>query len=186
MIKPDEYRVALTPAGALELVNRGHEVMVEVGGRDRERASPTTPTTRAARRSSRRRGGLATSELLLKVKEPMRAEYAALRDGADALHLPPHRRRRAADPGAVDSGVAAVAYETVETPAGAAAARADVGGRGAARGAGGRVLPREAVRRPRRPARRRPRRRARPRSSIIGGGIVGYNAAIWRSGSAPR
>ena len=30
-IKPDEYRVALTPAGALELVNRGHEVVVETG-----------------------------------------------------------------------------------------------------------------------------------------------------------
>ena len=30
-IKPDEYRVALTPAGALELVNRGHDVVVEAG-----------------------------------------------------------------------------------------------------------------------------------------------------------
>ena len=30
-IKTDEYRVALTPAGALELVNRGHEVVVETG-----------------------------------------------------------------------------------------------------------------------------------------------------------
>ena len=30
-IKPDEYRVALTPAGALELINRGHEVAVETG-----------------------------------------------------------------------------------------------------------------------------------------------------------
>ena len=30
-IKPDEYRVALTPAGARELVQRGHEVLVEVG-----------------------------------------------------------------------------------------------------------------------------------------------------------
>ena len=30
-IKSDEYRVALTPAGALELINRGHEVMVEAG-----------------------------------------------------------------------------------------------------------------------------------------------------------
>ena len=30
-IKPDEYRVALTPAGALELINNGHEVAVETG-----------------------------------------------------------------------------------------------------------------------------------------------------------
>ena len=30
-IKPDEYRVALTPAGALELRNRGHDVAIEQG-----------------------------------------------------------------------------------------------------------------------------------------------------------
>ena len=30
-IKPDEYRVALTPAGALELINHGHEVTIEAG-----------------------------------------------------------------------------------------------------------------------------------------------------------
>ena len=30
-LKPDEYRVALTPAGARELVQRGHEVLVETG-----------------------------------------------------------------------------------------------------------------------------------------------------------
>ena len=30
-IKPDEYRVALTPAGALELINDGHEVTVATG-----------------------------------------------------------------------------------------------------------------------------------------------------------
>ena len=33
-IKPDEYRVALTPAGALELINHGHEVAVETGAGD--------------------------------------------------------------------------------------------------------------------------------------------------------
>jgi len=30
-IKPDEYRIALTPAGALELINHGHEVAIEQG-----------------------------------------------------------------------------------------------------------------------------------------------------------
>ena len=32
-IKPDEYRVALTPAGALELINHGHEVAIESGAK---------------------------------------------------------------------------------------------------------------------------------------------------------
>ena len=40
-IKPDEYRVALTPAGARELVQRGHEVMIETARAPAAR-SPTT------------------------------------------------------------------------------------------------------------------------------------------------
>ena len=53
-IKPDEYRVALTPAGARELVDRGHEVFVEAG-RAAARRSPTTTTPRRAPRSCRTR-----------------------------------------------------------------------------------------------------------------------------------
>ena len=52
-IKPQEYRVALTPAGALELVQRGHEVVVEHRRRDSGRASPTRRTRRSGRGSPR-------------------------------------------------------------------------------------------------------------------------------------
>src|ERR671932_224670 len=79
-IKPDEYRVALTPAGARELVQRGHDVLVE---------------TRAGEGSSFLDGAYAAvgarigsvdevweaSELLLKVKEPIESEYSRLREG---------------------------------------------------------------------------------------------------------
>ena len=51
-IKPDEYRVALTPAGARELVQRGHEVVVETGA-GLGSAFPDATTRRPARGSRR-------------------------------------------------------------------------------------------------------------------------------------
>ena len=178
-IKPDEYRVALTPAGALELVNRGHEVVVETGAGRRQRVRRRR--LRARRRADRARSTRCGSrrDLLLKVKEPVAAEYARLREGLTLftyLHIAAdepltralvelgHHRRRLRDGRDAERR--------------AAAARADVRDRRPARVAGGRVLPREAVRRARAAARRRARRRAAARVVIIGGGIVGYNAAI--------
>ena len=66
----------------------------------RQRASPTRPTTAVGARLATVDEVWAASELLLKVKEPIEPEYARLREGLDPLHLPPHRRRRAADAGA--------------------------------------------------------------------------------------
>ena len=98
-IKSDEYRVALTPAGALELVQprpRG-------GRRDRAPAraapSPTTTTSASARasRASTRSG--TSADLLLKVKEPIASEYPRLREGLDRSSptstSPPTSRSRA-------------------------------------------------------------------------------------------
>jgi alanine dehydrogenase len=113
-IKPQEYRVALTPAGALELVQRGHEVVVETGAGV---GSGFADDAYAAVGAS-----LAPVEevwagvdLLLKVKEPIAVEYSRLRDGLTLftyLHL-------AADAplthALVESGITAIAYETVET-----------------------------------------------------------------------
>jgi len=72
-IKPDEYRVALTPAGALELINAGHDVAVETGAGEGSAFSDE---------SYRRVGAQIVSvddvwgesELLLKLKEPIRNE----------------------------------------------------------------------------------------------------------------
>ena len=119
------------------------------------------------------------SELLLKVKEPIAAEYARLREGLTLftyLHIAADEPLTRA---LVDSGVTAVAYETVETATRrAAAAGADVRGRRPARGAGGRVLPREAVRRARACCSAASPGVAPGQVVIVGGGIVGYNAAI--------
>jgi len=113
-IKPDEYRVALTPAGALELINRGHDVLMEstagVGS-----AFPDDAYTRVGARIGSVDEVWDTSELVLKVKEPVASEYARLREGLilfTYLHIAADEPLTRA---LVDSGIAAVAYETVET-----------------------------------------------------------------------
>ncbi len=113
-IKPEENRVALTPAGASVLVSHGHEVWVERGAgagsgmSDREYAQAGARVARAAREVWSR------AEMILKVKEPLPAEYRYLRPGLvlfTYLHL-------AANPELVRElcrrGVRAVGYETVE------------------------------------------------------------------------
>src|SRR5919202_1278073 len=79
-IKPDEYRVALTPAGARELVQRGHDVLVEAGAGAGSAFRDAAYAAVGARVVSV--GAVwPDGELLLKVKEPVRAEYDRLRDG---------------------------------------------------------------------------------------------------------
>jgi alanine dehydrogenase len=77
-IKPDEYRVALTPAGARELVERGTTSLVEPARATAARSRRRLPRRRRVPRLGR--GGLGEAELLLKVKEPLPDEYPRLRE----------------------------------------------------------------------------------------------------------
>ena len=175
-IKPDEYRVALTPAGALELINHGHEVAIEQGAGVGS-AFPDEAYARVGAEIVSVDDVWQRSDLVLKVKEPIAVEYPRLREGLilfTYLHIAADEPLTRA---LVDSGITAVAYETVEVGPIAAAARADVGGRRPARAAGGRVLPREAGRRPRPAARRRAGRRARDAS---------WSSAAASSATTPR
>ena len=176
-IKPDEYRVALTPAGAKELVDHGHEVVVETGA-GLGSAFHDEQYTAVGARIAPVEDVWEQSELLLKVKEPIEPEYERLRDGQvlfTYLHIAADEPLTRA---LVDSGIAAVAYETVETAdrrlpllapmsevAGRLAAQAvayyletPYGVRGLLLGGVPGVAPGRVV--------------------VIGGGIVGYNAAI--------
>jgi alanine dehydrogenase len=176
-IKQDEYRVALTPAGAFELVKRGHDVAVEAGAGAGSAFLDEAYTAVGATIVSVDEVW-AESELLLKVKEPVASEYGRLRDGLvlfTYLHIAADEPLTRA---LVDSGIAAVAYETVETDsralpllapmseiAGRLAAQAGayflekpLGGRGLLLGGVPGVAPGRVV--------------------VIGGGIVGYNAAV--------
>jgi alanine dehydrogenase len=176
-IKPQEYRVALTPAGARELVQRGHEVVIEQGAGAGSQFADEQYVANGARIGTVDEVWEA-SELLLKVKEPVATEYGRLREGLTLftyLHIAADEPLTRA---LADSGIAAVAYETVETDdrrlpllapmsevAGRLAAQAGAhylekpkGGRGLLLGGVAGVAPGKVV--------------------VIGGGIVGYNAAV--------
>ena len=115
-IKPDEYRVAITPAGVRELTEHGHEVLVQAGAGegsaiadDDYDAQGARIVADAARRSSRE------AEMVLKVKEPQPAEVDDAAPGPAPLHLPAPRARPRARPRACcASGATCIAYETVE------------------------------------------------------------------------
>ncbi|MBA3331109.1 MAG: alanine dehydrogenase, partial [Actinobacteria bacterium] len=77
-IKPDEYRVALTPAGARELVQRGHDVLVESSAGEGS-AFPDAAYAAAGAGIVGTEEVWAQAELLLKVKEPIEPEYGRLR-----------------------------------------------------------------------------------------------------------
>jgi alanine dehydrogenase len=176
-IKPDEYRVALTPAGARELVQHGHEVLVESGAGDGSAFFDEAYEAEGAG-ISRVDEVWADVDLLLKVKEPIPAEHGRLRDGLvlfTYLHL---AADEALTKALTESGTTAVAYETVETEnralpllapmseiAGRLAAQAGayflekpLGGRGLLLGGVPGVAPGRVV--------------------VIGGGMVGYNSAV--------
>jgi alanine dehydrogenase len=176
-IKTDEYRVALTPAGGRELGQRGHDVIVETGAG--EGSSFTDAAYEAAgARIARVDEVWGEAELLLKVKEPIAPEYGRLREGLvlfTYLHI---AADEALTNALLESGITAVAYETVETDSGALpllAPMSEIAGRLAAQAGayflekplGGRGLLLGGV-----PG------VAPGRVVVIGGGIVGYNAAV--------
>jgi len=176
-IKQDEYRVALTPAGAGELRQRGHEVAVETGAGVGS-TFPDAEYEAVGARVTSVDDVWTSSDLVLKVKEPLPAEYDRLRDGQilfTYLHLAADDELTRA---LMASGATCVAYETVETDdgklpllapmsevagrlatqMGAWALEKAQGGRGILLGGVPGVPPAKVV--------------------VLGGGIVGYNAAL--------
>src|SRR3954465_5488012 len=181
-IKADEYRVALTPAGVRELVDRGHDVVVESGAGEGSGLPDETYATQGARIVPDADAVFAEADLIVKVKEPQAVEVARLEPRHTLFtYLPP-----APDPeltrGLVESGATCIAYETVEDgrgrlpllapmreiagkiapQAGAFMLEKPLGGRGLLLGgvpgvAAGKVM-------------------------VIGGGVVGQNAAEIRVG----
>ncbi|HEX5226000.1 MAG TPA: alanine dehydrogenase [Solirubrobacteraceae bacterium] len=117
-IKTDEYRVAITPAGVRELASRGHEVLVQTGAGDGSAFTDDQFRAQGAAIVPDADAVFAEAELVLKVKEPQPVEVGRLREGQTLftyLHL-------AAEPdlsrGLMDSGATCIAYETVEDAAG--------------------------------------------------------------------
>jgi alanine dehydrogenase len=177
-IKPDEHRVALTPAGTRELVERGHEVLVQRGAGAGSALADEAFAEQGARIVPDAETVFDEGDLIVKVKEPQPAEVALLEPRHTLftyLHLAP-------DPeltrGLMDSGATCIAYETVEDASGRLpllAPMSEVAGKLATqagafmlqRASGGRgVLPGGVAGVP--PA----------RAIVIGGGVVGLNSAV--------
>jgi len=118
-IKNNEYRVAITPAGVSELVRRGHEVLIQSGAGDGSAITDADFTAAGATIVGTADEVWAEADLLLKVKEPIEAEYSRMRKGQvlfTYLHL---AASRACTEALLASGTTSIAYETVQTPDGA-------------------------------------------------------------------
>ena len=113
-IKPDEYRVAITPAGVREMIEHGHEVMVEAGAGDGSAISDADFEAQGAAIVAGPEEVFAEAEMVLKVKEPQSVEIEMLRPGQllfTYLHLAPDPEQTR---GLCGSGATCIAYETVE------------------------------------------------------------------------
>lgn len=114
-IKPQEYRVALTPAGVHALVGFGHTVYVERGA-GRGTGIPDEAYAReGAQLVDRPEDVFAEADIILKVKEPQPSEYEQLRPGQvlfTYLHL---AASKALTEALMERNIVGIAYETVET-----------------------------------------------------------------------
>jgi alanine dehydrogenase len=177
-IKPDEYRVAITPIGVRELAERDHEILIQAGAGEGSAISDADFEAQGARIVAAAEDVWGEAELVLGVKEPQPEEVALLRPETTLftfLHLAPAPELTR---GLCESGAICVAYETVEdgqgrlpllapmseiagkiaTQAGAFMLEKPLGGRGILLGGVPGVGPANVM--------------------IIGGGAVGMNAAF--------
>lgn len=176
-IKNHEYRVGLTPESVAELILSGQEVIVQAGAGLGIGATDVQYRTAGAQISETAADIFARADMIVKVKEPQPEECAMLRAGQilyTYLHLAPDPKQTKA---LLASGAVCIAYETVtndqgELPllkpmsqvagrlaiqTGATALQKEHGGRGVLLGGVPGVAPAKVV--------------------IIGGGVVGFNAA---------
>lgn len=112
-IKDNEYRVAMTPAGVQQLVEQGHKVLVEKNAGDGSRFTDEQYAQVGARIVPTAADAW-SAELVVKVKEPVSPEYPFLRSDLvlfTYLHLAAEEHLTTA---MLHSGVTGIAYETVE------------------------------------------------------------------------
>nr|WP_090664312.1 alanine dehydrogenase [Belnapia rosea] len=176
-VKVHEYRVGLVPASVRELVQRGHQVLVETGAGTGIGFPDAAYANAGASIVPDAETIFAKADLVVKVKEPQSTEWPQLRRGQTLftyLHLAPDREQTE---GLLASGCTAIAYETVTDPMGGLpllAPMSEVAGRMAIQ-VGARCLEKEAGGAgillsgvPGVPP---------GRVVVLGGGVVGSNAA---------
>jgi alanine dehydrogenase len=117
-VKNHEYRVAITPAGAHELVRNGHKVYLQHGAGDGSSIPDSDFVAAGAEILPTADDVWQAGDLILKVKEPVAEEYHRMRKDQvlfTYLHL---AASRACTDALLDSGITSIAYETVQQPDG--------------------------------------------------------------------
>ncbi len=112
-IKPQEFRVGLTPAAVFELTRNGHSVLVETNAGVGAGFSDQDYINAGAAIAETAQEVFAASDMIVKVKEPQAIERKILREGQllfTYLHLAPDPEQTK---DLLDSGCTAIAYETV-------------------------------------------------------------------------
>jgi len=113
-IKEQEYRVALLPSGAYQLIKRGHQVVVERGAGLGAGYPDVEYETAGAKLVDAHAAVFAEADLIIKVKEPLPSELPLLRRGQilfTYLHLAASKPLTEA---LMKSGATCIAYETIE------------------------------------------------------------------------
>ena len=117
-IKSDEYRVAITPAGVREMVEHGHEVLIQTGAGEGSAISDERFAAQGARIVADAAAVFAAAEMILHVKELQAEEIAMLRPTSCSSPTCTWRPTPTRPAGSAASGATAVAYETVEDSGG--------------------------------------------------------------------
>src|SRR4051794_18890628 len=113
-IKTDEYRVAMTPAGVRELVEHGHEILIQQGAGEGSVIPDEEYEEQGAQIVPDAASVFEAADMIVKVKEPQPSEVAMLRPEQvlfTYLHLAPAPELTQ---GLMESGAICIAYETVE------------------------------------------------------------------------
>jgi alanine dehydrogenase len=181
-IKTDEYRVAMIPVGVEELTRAGHQVLIQAGAGQGSGIADEQYAANGAYIIESAAEVWAKSDLIVKVKEPLMAEWPLLRFGQIVFTYFHFAADRGLTEAVMKSGITAIAYETIKdkngtlpllTPMSEVAGRMSIQegakflerpfeGRGILLGGVPGVLPANVV--------------------ILGGGVVGANAAKTAAG----
>ena len=113
-IKNNENRIALTPAGAAELVKRGHEVYVQAGGGNGSGFLDENYISAGAIMLPAIEDVYAISEMIIKVKEPIELEYKLIKEGQILYTYFHFASSEILTKAMIENGAVCMAYETVE------------------------------------------------------------------------
>jgi len=112
-VKPDEYRVGMVPAGAISLRKAGHQVLVETQAGAGSGFSDEDYTQAEASIVPTAKDVWSRSDMIIKVKEPQPGEIAMIKTGQIVFTYFHFAADKALTQGIIKSGCTAIAYETV-------------------------------------------------------------------------